>query len=191
MRRSIQLAICIALITFSTTSVAEETLPSFGSSARITKVVGYDHGEVGASAKSTSSLDVVQHSCPTQEDSLEPFHDTVVGITVENSSSQLIRLNSFRYKVLGRKKKRFRSRKIALSGIGEIAPFESEEVYALFLDTVGAAKHFIGSAQSVSERDNIGIVNIRFLLFGEDASGRAVRLRAKSSFSFDDVERCE
>ncbi len=156
---------------------------------RVTAVSAYDQGETSDSRD--FAIDVLRQTCdPTATPPVaEAFHDTLLGITVINSTNVIARLKRIRFRIpriAG--KRRYRSRFAALASIGEVAPGSSAEFLAFFAHAAGGNKYLPGSSEPISELT--GIRNIRIFLTGVNALGKRVRLTAKTSLVFRDVDRC-
>jgi hypothetical protein len=172
---------------------SQEKASSFGQ-IRITGITAYDEGSIGEDSSVNASIDVVQDDCGTSTnptDNLEPFFDTYVGITVVNNSLMPVHFRRFRFRLKNANGsgKRYRSRRFALVGGGEVPNTgEGTQVLAFMLRANDGRKFFPGRKTAVPE--DLGIRNVKFWLIGKNTAGKRVRVSIRSAFVFRNINRC-
>lgn len=157
---------------------------------RLTSVSFTEVGEEGP------FIDLIQDICP-DSGLAEPFSDAVVSFTVENNSTNIVRITRYRYVVEQFDgASNFQSEFIDL--IGEQGPQVEGEggvntFTALFMDASGGGKRYFGTQSTVDSFGALafGFKNVRFTLQGVDASGETVALRARTAVSLDNFNRCD
>ena len=156
---------------------------------RILAIKALDQGSTDPSGEGDLSIDVEKDSCNDGSD--EPFNDTLLAITVRNSTGFIGRFRSSSYTIFNGNSdgSNIRGKKIALAQIGEVQPTSDGTILALFLDTtIPDRKRAVGQSDPI--RTDLGIANVRVNLRGIDSSGKRIRVNAKPSFSFRNVDRC-
>lgn len=159
---------------------------------RITAIAAYDQGDFSESASQDMTLDTVQSLCGDEEDQTdEPFFDTLVALSVTNDTSQAVRFHSIHYVVKKGKSngRRYRAPRMAPIGTQEVLAGSQARLTGLFLDTDDGRKYYAGYSQAIDEE--LGFRNVRFVVRGRDFSGKPFRIRARTAFSFGVVDRCE
>ena len=158
------------------------------SGLRITSITAHDTGEV-ADGDGTFFIDVVQTDC--DEDSVEPFADTIlkVGIVNETDVTAFLKNLSFSVRNADTEGKGFRSRRTAFIGRREVEPTkEVVELTALAFDVRGGLKFFSNNATPIPA--TLGFRNVKVRVKGRLSNGKAFRAVAKTALSFDEYDRC-
>jgi len=155
---------------------------------RIVGIRAYDQGNLDAQ---DFAIDVVQDVCKGSvvPPPPEPFHDALLGITVLNDSNTLVRIKRIRLAVprIGGKRL-FKTRPLAPASIGEIASGSESEVIAFLAKCSDGGKLLHRSTVPIAA--DTGLRNVRVKLLGADTAGRTIRLTARTSLAFRNVDRC-
>lgn len=160
---------------------------------RIVSVEAIDDGALG-SESGTFGIDVRQGVCDADGGSpeAEPFFDSLLGISVLNTTGAFVRFTKFSYSVqnadgLGSK---HNSTPIALVGGGYIESADDpSKIFALFLKAQSGGKLFNRAVQPIPA--DLGIRNVTVRLIGTTAARQKVRIRARIALSFGDIDRCD
>jgi len=175
------------LVTLSlTTPTAAAQTPS------VVEVTIFDDGAPGATGSVDVSIDTTRGNCetdPTAAADPEPFFDTVVALTISNPSYANLRVSSVRYETtrIG-PKRRFTSPKIAPIGPLEVKAGEQSAIYIPILTGHNGTKVF--PKGDLSTASVVGLRTLSFTIVGT-LNNRLVTLRARSTVSFGDFNRCD
>lgn len=157
------------------------------SSLRITGISVSDSG-TSPTEDSTTSIDVIQDQCSdgtTTTD--EPFANSLVAFTVNNTSHSDARFTNFRYEIrrIGNTS-RYTSPRIYLVGDFEVPAQSEKTVMGLLFNTSNGLKVLPRSNKAIGEE---GFRTVKFTLNGTLA-GRTVTLKGATTLSFDDFSLC-
>lgn len=154
---------------------------------RIIDLQVLDGGDLAATNRQPT-VDVIRGVC--DDESLEPFFDTALRMTVTNESLQEVRIRraTFRISRSDGRGAEFKSQKIALSGFSRISAGNTESLIALFLDAESGRKILPGSELALAA--DTGFRTLRVRMVGRNSLGKRIRMRARLTVSFDNFERC-
>ena len=140
-------------------------------------------------------VDSVQDNCDTSGEEFipEPFADTSMGLTVVSSLNQNIVFSRFRYRLRYRddsgKRRRKRVRKLGVFSNFIVPSFsEGTEVLVPLFNAFSRRKHFANSTRMLPVEG--GFSRLRVVLLGRTESGARVRVRAQTTVSIGNVDRC-
>lgn len=163
---------------------------------KVLKIVGISAVDDGSldSGSSGSSIDVLQGICnPSGSASeAEPFHDSVLRISIKNTTGSFVRLKQFSYSIGNSDGAGtvFNSAPLALVGGGYVdTADEPTDVLALFLYARDGRKVFTRSPLPI--RTDLGFRNVTVRLTGVTAARRKVRLVSRVTLSFGNFDRCD
>ncbi|RMG40961.1 MAG: hypothetical protein D6719_09615 [Candidatus Dadabacteria bacterium] len=161
------------------------------SGLRVVSIGAYDQNNAGEGGSREYSIDVTKDTCGTAPDTTdEPFYDTVVGISLSNSSLVDVNVKRVRFVIPKVASGRLRSAKLTPFGSGIVpAGASNHEILAFLLDVQGSSKALAGTSDLIS--DTTGSKTVRVILRGRDASGRRFVKRARTTFIFRNVNRCQ
>lgn len=168
-------------------------IAAFNSSKpRISRIAGFDEGSHSSEGNGDPSIDLVQDVCDDSgdQDILEEFHDSILGVDVVNPLSHTAYINKASYIVKnGGEGRRYRSRKLSLIGSSEVeGGNKTTRVFMFFMRASGGEKYFVGSDTPVATA--LGFQNVRIILRGRDGNGKRFRIRARTALSFANHDRC-
>lgn len=180
------------VLTFLTTILGVTLTPliSFADAPSITGVAVLDSGLSGSAS---FEIDSNQEDCepdPTVED-LEAFSDTMLSLTFNNPSYVSLRIKRVVFTVydVGTGTRLVRSsRQVPVSGSFIDSVTTDHKLVTFMADVVGTDKYFVGDETPLSGRT--GLREIRIAARGVDSIGRRVRLRARTTVSVDNYDRC-
>ncbi|MCO6430614.1 MAG: hypothetical protein J5J00_07110, partial [Deltaproteobacteria bacterium] len=147
----------------------------------------------GTIGSGTAQVDLVQDQCNADSaDSAtpEPFSDAIVAVHIANGSNERIIFNKIAFTVVkgGSDGGTFTTKRLAPIGGGEVAAGESKTIYGFFLKTNGTVK--LASTKKGTAALSTGFKTVRAILNGKSASGKRYRLRASTTLSFSNYDRC-
>lgn len=128
----------------------------------------------------------------TGDDTAEPFGDDVINFKITNASQQLVRFDSYTYKISG----------VSVSDpidlIGEIPAGGEAAFSSLFLNALesntggdqGLVKYVYGGSSLSVDVLSPGFRNVTFTVRGELADGTPVSISTSTAFSFDNFNYC-
>jgi hypothetical protein len=157
---------------------------------RITDLEIIDNGS--GDGTGNFAIDSIQDQCgdpPDTED--EPFSDTFIRLTIINNTNFRFNARWIRFALYdtGTGNRELVTAKISPSaGLTVDADGEPHQVLAFVADVDGATKRFAGSTELLSAYT--GFKNLRATLGGR-ANGNLVRLRASTTVSIDNYDRCD
>ena len=167
--------------------------PVLADSVQIFDFITYDQGEVVTGGSGTLSIDSIQDDCDPsdEEEDLELFFDTTLGIKVRNEVNREFRFRRARMRLRYQdngvtKRVRFRSGIIT----NFIANADDETEVLVFLLNARDGRKYIPGKDIVLPED-AGFVSgsVRFLK-GRSEDGRKVKLRGRFTRSIGNVDRC-
>lgn len=129
-------------------------------------------------------------------DDPETFTDTTVTFTVENNSTQIVRITDYRYLVqdfgLGGSYETPWISLIGEQGSSLDSEGGSAAFSALFMDAHQGSKRYFGRTDSVADygEDGEGFKNITFSLRGTTSAGEPITLTARTAISVDNFNNC-
>jgi hypothetical protein len=189
MKKSFAL-VAAAIFAFSSVDIAEAQ-SSRRPRARILNIESLDAGG-GLDGSASTGIDVQQNLCGSgTAATAEPFFDTALRMTVQNDSNADIVFRSFSYTVqnadgAGRK---FNSVALAPVASGFVpSGDEPTKLIGLFLKAQNGTKVFTRTNQAIPA--TLGFRNVTVRLTGRTASGKAVRISARTAMSFGNFDRC-
>ena len=163
--------------------------PAFaGSKIRITAIAVIDNGAAENSAP-IPMVDTVRGLCGSFEDPTpEPFYDSVVSISVVNTTRTLAKFKSLSYS-LSMNGVPFSSDTIAPGNFFEVpAGGKATLVASLFTRIDEGRKFFVGSSDPIPEY--AGPIAVNFVLTGKRGRKKNVSVSATTTVSFSNYNRC-
>ena len=166
------------------------------SSVRVVGTKIYDEGQGTVGSDGTYFVDTRQDNCerdPDEEEDLEPFHDSIIGIRVVNNLNREIYFSRLRYRMQFQDESgnrvRVRVKRLGVSN-GFVAPGNEEEteVVALLFEKKEDQKG-IPKSDIIFPTD-AGFRLIRFSLIGRTRDGDRVVVRSRFHLSLDNYYRC-
>ncbi len=153
---------------------------------RITSISAYDATDL---TRGGFSIDVEKGVC--EDDTEEPFHDTILGIKVVNESPYILRFDRFDYVVKRGKSdgRALRVVKMSPASIAEVQPNDEAVIYGLFLDMHDDGKRFVGQTDIITP--DYGFKNVIVKFVGENSAHQKIRVRATTALSFDNFDNCD
>ena len=156
---------------------------------RIMKIELYDQGKI-SEGQHDVAIDTAQNICIAgEEETPEPFYDTLAGIYVYNKSNTSVNIQKVRFIIRNLNQKRYRSQKLSLASVGYVDSGSTKRVLALLLHATNGAKFlhpFIGPLPQEP-----GSTNVKFILTGRNQLGRRVKTVGKIALVFRDLLRCQ
>lgn len=162
---------------------------------RITSIDVYDQGTYSSEATGNPQIDTTQGIClgdpsDNSDDTDEPFYESIIGIEVLNDTKVDVNFSKVWFKIprVDGTKRSFTSLKLAPIMIAEIKPAERKKIFSFLLKTSGTSKLIPGktSDQGITS----GFRTVTVYLKGRDSNGKKYQIKAKTTISFNNYDRC-
>jgi hypothetical protein len=180
------------ILAFSSLSVIPSMAFSATPAVRISGATAYDDGSTGEGV-GTYTIDLQQGVCVdagSDESTEEPFDHTLLGITVKNDSAYRVTFQkvSFRIRSVGRPRRTYQSKKLALASGRDIDSKSEGSLIAFFLHAKNGQKTLTG--RSTALPTGLGFANVTVTLEGRYSSGKKIKISRSTALSFDNINRC-
>lgn len=161
-----------------------------GRSVRVSELNFYDFGESSGTPE-FHSIDLEQTVCDPDQNELESFFETTLGISFTNDSSEDIALRRFRYSVNNAfgTGTTYRSPRLRLGPATLQANGENSFLSILFLTYADGRKQYLGSDTDIPL--DLGVRTVKFSFRGRSSTGKRVRFRVRQTVNFAEFDRCE
>lgn len=189
MRRCICTFACLFtyLATAADPLLADATSKSAFRTPRISAISFFDTGEL-PSGTGEPYIDTIRGTCDADDPTPEPFHDTLVAITVVNPGTSNLIVSSYTFSMnRGSGASTFRSKDLGFTGALEIPPGETATLYGLAFRAGSTTKLYPRTSTSIGEP---GFRTIRFTLRGRIGT-RSLSISGTSGASFSNYDRCD
>lgn len=161
------------------------------SETRILSLEVFDSGDTNSSGLGAPQIDLSRDTCSVEgeDEVLEPFYDTIVGIEVVNDAISDIRFNRAWFKVasVDGTRRSFATQKLALISDGRVPSGETKVLLAFMARADDDQKVLDGKRQSIAPSG--GFKKVTAHLSGRFGKGK-IRLKGRSTFAFGNYDRC-